>query len=311
MLPSSKVLLSVLLLFTLPTAAMAWNSTGHRVVAIIAYKSMDDASIKRVATILKDNPLADTLWKGRDVNSSDDELVNLFLNAATFPDDVRPPSPLSKEFHHGPDHYVNFQLTDDGKIGPTIGDGNLLVSYQKNLDAVGTGMNAKDRAVALSWVFHQVGDAHQPLHAVARVSKKFSLSDGDRGGNLVKPFPDPRGKFQELHSYWDDLLGSDVDVDTFSDLESIVNDIMAEHTAKDLATEAKRLDINLWTEGEGGPLARDVVYMPLLKLIDNGNGFKTLPPDYEKNAQLVARRRVALAGYRLAEQLKSITAPGK
>ena len=50
-----------------------------------------------------------------------------------------------------------------------------------------------------------------PLHAVARFSK--ALPQGDRGGNEVH-IPNPRGRggrSNNLHVYWDDLVGTDQD----------------------------------------------------------------------------------------------------
>ena len=292
------------LILSLPAAAFGWNSTGHRVVALIAYKTLDGPTRIQVCNILKDHPAAASLWVGRDVNSSDDAQASMFLNAATFPDDARPRTSEFFPFSKPTDHYVNFQLDKAGNLGAPAGNGSLLTSFQQNLMATRTAAKPADRAIALSWIFHQVGDAHQPLHAVARFSDKFPM--GDEGGNLVKPFPDPRGKFQELHGYWDDLLGSDTDVDQFNELDSIADDIMNLHPANTFGLDMKKLDITLWTRDEGGPLARDVVYRPLLITVDDGDGFSKLPNGYEIKAQAVGRERVALAGYRLAEQLKKL-----
>jgi hypothetical protein len=297
---------AVILVLTLPAAAFAWNSTGHRVVALIAYKALDDATKGRVCDILKEHPAAESLWVDRDVNSPNDRKATLFLNAATFPDDAKVPAYGFSQYNIRRNHYVNFKLDADGNIGPATGDGNLLLSYQQNVQAARNATDAGDRAVALSWVFHQVGDAHQPLHAVARYSDAYP--QGDEGGNLVKPFPDPRGKYHELHAYWDDLLGSDHGVDTFDELQSIADDIMSENPAQAFGRDVANLDISVWTRDEEGPLARDVVYLPLGAAIDNGSGFHSLPPGYEAKAQATARKRIALAGYRLAEQLKALTA---
>jgi len=302
----SGSIMAALLVLALPAAAFAWNSTGHRVVALIAYKTVDDATKGQVCDILKEHPAAESLWADRDVNSPRDRKASMFLNAATFPDDAKVPSYGFSQYNRRPNHYVNFKLDTDGNIGAATGDGNLLLSFQQNLKATRNATEAGDRAVALSWVFHQVGDAHQPLHAVARFSDAYP--QGDEGGNLVKPFPDPRGKYHELHAYWDDLLGSDHDVDTFDELESIADDIMTEYPAQSFGPDVKKLDIRIWTNDEGGPLARDAVYRPLGIAVDNTTGFRSLPRGYEAAAQAAARKRIALAGYRLAEQLKALVA---
>ncbi|MGL5742868.1 MAG: S1/P1 nuclease [Legionella sp.] len=42
--------------------------------------------------------------------------------------------------------------------------------------------NAADKRFALRLLIHVVGDVHQPLHAITRVSTQ--LPKGDMGGNL-------------------------------------------------------------------------------------------------------------------------------
>jgi hypothetical protein len=286
---------------------MAWNHTGHRVVALVAYKTLDATTKAKIAKILKGHPAADSLWQDRDINSPDDAIVNLFMNAATFPDDARPPSPGGfSSFHRKFNHYVNFRLDKDGMIGAAEGPGNLLLSYKLNLQATTSGVEVEDRAVALSWVFHQVGDAHQPLHAVARFSDAFP--QGDEGGNLVKPFPNHRGPSRELHAFWDDLIGSATDVNTFDELNIIATDVMTKFPASQFGDDVKNLDIASWCKDEGAPVARDTVYAALSPAIDNQNGFHTLPANYEAQATAKAKERVALAGYRLAQQLKALVA---
>ena len=61
---------------------------------------------------------------------------------------------------------------------------------------------ANIQAYDLAWLLHLVGDIHQPLHAVARFTTQHPA--GDRGGNDFKI----QGTPDNLHSLWDDLLGS-------------------------------------------------------------------------------------------------------
>jgi S1/P1 Nuclease len=307
---SAIAISAAILIYLLPQAAFGWNSTGHRVVALIAYKSLDQLTIEKASGILKDHPAAGSLWVDRDVNSDHDDNANRFLNAATFPDDARQHPSAFESFNRPKNHYVNFKLTrNDGEatLGDAVGDGNLLLSFQQNLELTRNAVAAPDRAVALSWVLHLVGDAHQPLHSVSFFSDAFP--NGDEGGNLIKPFPNPRSNFLELHAYWDDLLGSDGTVDQFSELDSIASDIMSNFTKQSFGPEIKRLDIGLWTRDEGGPLAIDVVYGPLFDFLDAQRRITRLPDGYETKAQAAGRRRIALAGYRLAEQLKSLLNP--
>jgi hypothetical protein len=58
---------------------------------------------------------------------------------------------------------------------------------------------AEERAVALSWLIHLVGDIHQPLHCASLFTEAYPR--GDRGGNEFFVMPASRGI--KLHSFWD------------------------------------------------------------------------------------------------------------
>jgi hypothetical protein len=289
------------------TAALAWNGTGHRVVALIAYRQLDDATKKRVAAVLRNHPAADDpIWTHRPTNSVDDEMVNLFLNAATFPDDARPPSSPFHKFSRTEDHFINFAFRPPSKeIGDAPDGENLLNTYKTNVTKVkNTGNDDATRAVALSWIFHQVGDVHQPLHTVNRFSDAFP--HGDRGGNSVKPFPNPRGE-HNLHAFWDDILGGDHQVDGFDQLDTIADSIVANFPRASFGALAAVTDVDSWAR-ESAQIAVSTSYENLDPSLTS---FADLPLGYQADARNAARRRVALAGYRLADVLKTVaSAPG-
>jgi hypothetical protein len=83
---------------------------------------------------------------------------------------------------------------------------NVLSAYQANLDIV-RGTAPGDRAVALCWVFHLLGDMHQPLHTIKLFTTQFPAPEGDRGGTRfyirVKP---TNATTISLHAFWDDLV---------------------------------------------------------------------------------------------------------
>ena len=73
--------------------------------------------------------------------------------------------------------------------------GNLLIWHDESAS------NA-NRAVALCWILHIVGDMHQPLHNVALFSKPY-FPNGDRGGNDISVLEGDQTK--NLHWWWDGL----------------------------------------------------------------------------------------------------------
>src|SRR5262249_45029524 len=72
-----------------------------------------------------------------------------------------------------------------------------------------THANRTNRAVALCWLLHTVGDIHQPLHSSALFTRTLfspaTHAEGDRGGNRITLIPNPTNN---LHSVWDDAPGS-------------------------------------------------------------------------------------------------------
>jgi hypothetical protein len=194
---------------------------------------------------------------------------------------------------------VNYRIQGNN-VEPPIRGENILNSYIAHLKQIQNPRTSiEDKALHLSWVFHQAGDIHQPLHAVARFSK--ALPEGDRGGNEVH-IPNPRGRgdrTNNLHAYWDDLLGNDQQP---AAVEKLADDLIREYPREGFADELAKTNIRDWAE-ESVEICLKTVYKNLDPAITN---FVDLPVGYEADAKRTVRRRVALAGYRLAEELKRL-----
>jgi hypothetical protein len=67
-----------------------------------------------------------------------------------------------------------------------------------------SGASDDVRSYDLVWILHLVGDAHQPLHAVARFTTP--IPNGDAGGNAESVIP-ATGETIALHAYWDRIFG--------------------------------------------------------------------------------------------------------
>jgi S1/P1 Nuclease len=219
-----KSALTILLCSSLvDSPALAWNATGHKVIASIAFRQLAPAEQAKIVAILKKHPrftedFADDMPE--EVRRGDESMQNewLFQQAAVWPDLVRGGPPERRAFNRSEWHYVNLPhfLTDPVKAQL---QGTLRVNTATDPPANATPdtsrMNVvqtirfarrvsadkqaspQDRTVLLSWVFHTVGDIHQPLHAVAMFSPKLFPS-GDRGGNSVRT-----RQSGNLHSLWD------------------------------------------------------------------------------------------------------------
>jgi hypothetical protein len=190
-----------------------------------------------------------------------------------------------------------------------------------------------DRAVCLCWLLHVVGDLHQPLHCATLIASKerfgvpFLPPDGDRGGNRLAirlNKNDPSAV--DVHSFWDaQLFITDPAVVTEQGLEEMTPTYkkVAETAAelrnapglqRDQLAGVKVADTRAWAD-ESFKIAQDSAYR-------DGDGFVKavlVPPGkhplvnltapelsaaYRDSAKSIARQRIALAGYRLADQLR-------
>ncbi len=75
-----------------------------------------------------------------------------------------------------------------------------MIDHQLASDAV----SDEDKAVYICWLFHLVGDVHQPCHSSSLYTRN-RFKSGDRGGNSIFVGPDRKN----LHAIWYGMLGND------------------------------------------------------------------------------------------------------
>ena len=193
----------VLVLGSSPNAA-AWSPQGHMVTAAIAYQELrqsDPATLRAVIELLEQHPhFTDRLAPPREWNlDNDDRGQAIFMRAARWADDIRSGR---HESHSRPTwHYVNYHYSPPELTPPKAsGDGDLLNALRDNRDRLASSASAADRALALTWLFHLVGDIHQPLHSVALTTERYP--EGDRGGNSFYIRVRPGEDTINLHQLW-------------------------------------------------------------------------------------------------------------
>ena len=83
---------------------------------------------------------------------------------------------------------------------------NILTAIAVNECAVRTGSDARKQGIALSWLFHLIGDIHPPVHAVTLFSREYPKGDEDGTDTCVRV---AQGRAAlSLHQLWDELLTS-------------------------------------------------------------------------------------------------------
>ena len=320
-----RLLLTVAIIFSLTCPVFAWSAAGHKYVASIAFARLTPAEQAKVAAILHEHPrfqkdFADKLPREASDETSKNEFF--FQELAVWPDVVRSYRGEDARFNHGSWHYINLPFflneSDAGALGKLKAN-TSLTAPEKPIEAMNAIQTLKlsrrmlgdkdaspqDKAVMLAWLFHLVGDIHQPLHSTAMFSPKL-FPNGDKGGNSVLTV-----QRRNLHSLWDGLPGNE------SKLRAAHLEALKLIAEPDLAilgeTAAGDLKEETWLN-ESQDLATSFVYSPelmtYLRNVEQEGGKDLKPFDFDetylKAGAKICDRRIVQAGYRLAAVLQQI-----
>jgi len=207
-------LIASLLLLTLallPLPASGWNIPGHMLSGIIAYQVLQQENpqtIDKVRVTLEKHPWYSNQWQTRlqDVSVADHGLV-LFMQATKWADDIRMQDRLQNRPRW---HYINSPFKPEGQQASVQTKDpepvNILSAMAENQRIVSNDNDAERKAIALAWLFHLVGDVHQPLHTAQLFTVDYP--QGDRGGNEICVLVTQAGQPRDLHRFWDGVITS-------------------------------------------------------------------------------------------------------
>jgi len=295
------------LLVALSAPAYAWNNRGHMIVASVAYQHLTQKTKDRVDALLALNPDRPNWLKLIPKGTSAKNMkMMLFIIAATWPDRIKrnsqyhsdgpddgnrpPPEPAASQNTGYDDfamhkywHFIDKPFSQDGTPLAAIPSPNAETQIAAFRAVLASNSPDPLKSYDLSWLLHLVGDVHQPLHCTARFSQ--GLPNGVAGGNLVVLIGTPN----ELHAFWDGALGAS---------ESLTDVVKA---GKNLpGANAGNMDAAAWIEESFQAAQSDVYKQPP---IGPGAGPFTITSKYKTAAGKLAKKRVALAGARLAKIL--------
>ena len=307
----SLVILSAGILCGFASSAYAWDDTGHKISAYIAWQRMTPAVRERVLKILLEAPEdshINAYYMPYGSQNVDMRKRDYFMFMATWADVIRDRNfdTRYKKYHKTNWHYDDiFWTRKDGKIEtvPKPEDGGqALTRIAEYVTLIRGNASDSQKAVAIAWLQHLIGDIHQPLHTSARVSD--SEPKGDQGGNLflLTPQGTPRDKQQNLHWFWDSIVvrnmpnsKNECDIDF---LEPIARNFMKKYPFDKMQGRLALTDYASWAS-ESLRLAQNDVFSADLKR------FEMPSSNYKKNALKIAEERLTLAGYRMGEILNN------
>lgn len=306
---------AVLLGLLVTTPAMGWGDKGHRTTAAIAFDAMSPARQQAVVAILMDHPryrqdfeaLMPAVIVGGGAVSRGRWLLE---QASVWPDLIQGlGDDIRQDYNRSRWHYINllvFLTPDDEAALADELHHNMATEFmpplRQNLNSVQalrgnlqiwhdeSASNA-NRAVALCWVLHIVGDMHQPLHNVALFSKPY-FPNGDRGGNDISVLEGDQTK--NLHWWWDGLPN---EMEDLSPSARTLRTIQSE-TVDDVAIDewlhhhARLAEMFVYPD--------DVKSQLLERVTTKQSPQVELSHEYLVRARSITRRQINLAGHRIA-----------
>lgn len=280
-----RFLLTFVLLVS--TQAFAFLSTGHRLVAMIAY---DHLTPHTKAAIRKIFPKR----KSRSLRQQ-------FISSSTWADRIK----FQGITQYNSWHYVDKPIIRHGVKAKKSAPPNLATQLPflvYELDK--PKLTQHQKLFYLKMLIHLVGDAHQPLHASELYSLRFPY--GDKGGNLYKI----KVRYaRNLHRYWDSgLNGFGKPLRhypaSYKELKAkrkstqrLYRRIQHAYPYATYGRPARDLQSSTWIN-ESYKIAKKQAYNVRYRGRPSAK--------YIKQNRRVIKRQIALAGYRLAFVLNSI-----
>lgn len=295
------------ILLTTSFSAFGWDDSGHKITAYIAWQRMTPDVREKVLKILLEAPEDSHIgsyYMPYGSQNVDARKRDYFMFMATWADVVRDRKFKNRfdKYHRSNWHYDDiFWTMKDGRIqdlpAPEDG-GQALTRIKEFVETIRGTASDSQKAIAIAWLQHLIGDIHQPLHTSARVTDREPK--GDQGGNLFLLTPEgtPRDKQENLHWFWDSIVVRNMankedkcDVDF---LEPIARDFMKKYPFDKMRDRLVASDYAAWAK-ESLTLAQTDVFSSELKR------FEMPSEKYKKNGLKIAEERLTLAGYRMGE----------
>lgn len=310
-----KVLFLLIFCFVSAVPAFAWDDTGHKLTAYIAWRQMTPQARERAIKILRAAPEdADlSVFYMQDSRSEAARSLELFMIASTWADIMRDRNFKDRyaKYHKTNWHYSDTfwrqeangqpkilphpEGEEGGKAAEKLDEFTKVLKSEKATDA--------EKAIALAWFLHLAGDIHQPLHTSARVTDLEPK--GDQGGNLflLTPKETPRTEQVNLHWYWDSIIGRSVprqnDACDSDYLPAIALQIMKKYPPLPMLNRLEIGNYEGWQQESFKVATAELFPSTLIR-------YQMPTEKYKKTAFEIAQKQIALAGYRMGATLNQI-----
>ena len=304
---SAARLFAIISILVAISDACAWHGPGHMTVAAIAYRDLFPAEREKLDLTLKSHPRFQSWQNDFPVGIPNIDLgLYVTMAASLWPDQIRN--------RNDPSTFPNWHFVDYPLIAPSFPfrgsplprDDILFGIGKSEAILLSSTASAQDKAEKMSWLIHLVGDVHQPLHCATLINSVYPAPEGDHGGNGFFVKASSTSEPQKLHSLWDGLLGVGTVANADLTRSALNNAIRLEalYPRSTLPELQSHRSVKSWTE-ESRQNAIHAAYLNgTLPPGENATNATILPLGYTRHAKEIAERRIALAGYRLADQIR-------
>lgn len=305
-------------------SVFAWSSVGHRLTAAVALNFVEEGTAQRLIALLEQHPRFEEDFLNAmpaSIANGDNKNKQQWLlgQAAYWPDIARGlPDAERAKYNRGSWHYEqgewirgaaqaqgnhyigidpfpNVEGPASNSIRSEDAVGNLVTAIDYNTWVVSNAnLPAQQRAVALCWVLHLMGDIHQPLHTGSLYSAD-TFERGDLGGNRI-----PTGEMN-LHARWDRALEAE---GVAGNLPLAIAQVSGFNQPKIKGVES---DWTQWMSESRQHLQTSVYTAEILEAAEkadtNGDDEMVstdLPDGYIDEMKRISIQRIGLAGLRLA-----------
>ena len=315
---------------TFATNAHAWDHPGHMTTAAIAFQEIEQARpelIEKLGLLFLAHPDPAPFWVAAGMGKGNERVRRMFIECARWADDVKFTPADRPTWHTARWAIVAEDAPPEAKAAAAARNGKPTGQALEGL-ALNSAMLANpesspaERALALCWMFHIVGDIHQPWHVSDLFSKDFPEGNAAASLSYVQ---DPIGTTtMPLHLLWDsnvrrstELVAIDQNVQelttkyprsSFPELQA--HPVSDPNAFEEWAKESHKI-IADW--GYDLQTASDPVQdQDTARLIKNMMAFildgvsaveeaPDVPADYWEKVQSTTGQRTTLAGYRIAD----------
>jgi len=282
---------------------LAWVDVGHMLVSRIAEEHLS-----------KNDPVAYSDFSNLVVsfNKLTDGRSNTFVESAVWADDIK----NNGATLFNPYHYIDRIYDPDGLM-PILKDKNKDINVVNTLGWVQTilknnkGFISFERAMMARFLMNLVGEIHQPLNNVQMFNTTKAYLNGDGGGLFIN-LTTATNKTVNLHDFVDSgaeflqsigsasMLPRPLSSSGLQLLDQMTGAITAEFPLETFGDLPKILNPNTWSL-ESYQEAVTTIY-PFVQ------NHKAVTGDWANQVALLTRRKIALAGYRLANMISSVFA---